>query len=248
MKRFASVRQLLVVGAVGAAALFATATPAAAATDSQVQVHPPNILGTVACDAAAGQSVVTWLVTNPNTFAGTLGNVRVTPAGQPVVGLPSRMFPGMTIAGTQRVGGAERSASITFDVNWDVDLIVTFNHSQTIPLPGTCGGPVTGRTIQVSSTVACDLAARQFVITYSFTNQNPLGATLGNVRVTPAGFPLIGPFTRILPGATVLAVQRVPGNTQQASIAFDVNFDDNTVVFDIPHQVNIPPTRCGFAA
>jgi len=247
MKRIVfDVRHLLVVGALGAAALFGTATPAAAATVAQVQIQPPTILATASCDAAARQWVVTYQVTNPNTVAGTIGNIRVTPAGQPLVGLPSRMFPGMTIVGTQRVGGAEPSASITFDVNWDVDLIVTYNHSQSIRFGTTCG-PVADRTIQVRSAVACDLAARQFVITYNFTNQNPLGATLGNVRVTPAGFPLVGPFTRILPFATASAVQRIPGNQRLASVTFDVNFDDNTVVFDISHEVVIP-TTCGYAA
>jgi hypothetical protein len=246
MKRFAfAVRHLLVVGALGAAALFGTATPAAAATVDQVQIQPPTIVATASCDVAARQWVVTWQVTNPNTVAGTLGNLRVTPLGQPLVGLPNRMFPGMTIVGTQRVGGAEPSASITFDVNWDVDQIVTYNHSQSIRFGTTCGQP--SRTVLVSSTVACDLAARQFVITYNFTNPNPLGATLGNIRVTPAGFPLAGQFTRILPLATVSGVQRIPGNQQQASVTFDVNFDDNTVVYDISHQVVIP-TTCGFAA
>jgi len=248
MKRLAlNARHLLLVGVLGAVALFSTASPASAATERQQQVQAPVITATATCDVSAQQWVVTWLVTTPNAFAGTIGNVRVTPAGQPLVGLPSRMPAGGTIAGIQRVGGNEPSASITFDVNWDFDLAVTYNVTQMLRFTSPCGPPTPGRTILVSHSVACDVAARQWVITYIVTNPNPIGATLGNIRVSPAGFPLLGLSTRVLPFMTVTGAQRIPGNVHNASLTFDVNWDDNTVTYDVSDQVFIAGT-CGAAA
>jgi hypothetical protein len=96
-----------------------------------------DVRGTCVCDAAAGEFVVTWEVTNHEDVAGTIGNVRVAPASRALVGLPNRVEPGQTIQGQQRILGTEHTGSVTFDVNWD-DGTVTYGHSWPIYIKMGC--------------------------------------------------------------------------------------------------------------
>jgi hypothetical protein len=114
-------------------ALIGLATsPVAAATE-----HVVDIRGTAVCDAVAGEWVVTWAVTNRSEVAGTLGNVRVYPAGRPLVGMPNRVQPGETINGVQRLLANEYTGSIIIDINWD-DGVVTYDHWWPIYIRTTC--------------------------------------------------------------------------------------------------------------
>jgi hypothetical protein len=199
----------------------------------------PAVTASATCDFAAQEWVVTWSVTNPNAVEGTIGNVRVTPPGQPLVGLPNRLPALGTVTGTQRVGGNESAARVTLDVNWD-DNTVTYDATGSIAL-GRCGPPAT-RTVLVSANAVCDAAAHEWSIFYNITNPNAIAGTIGNVRVSPPGTALQLQSDRLLPFATVVGNQRIPSDQFTASITFDVNWDDNVVTYNIYWPVYIKTT------
>ena len=89
------------------------------------------------CDAAAHEWLIVYNVTNPNPIAGTIGNVRVTPPGRPLEGMSNRLYPLGTVTGTQRIPADQFTASITFDVNWD-DNLVTYNIYRPVYIKTTC--------------------------------------------------------------------------------------------------------------
>lgn len=109
------------------------ASPAAADGSRFVAVR-----GLAVCDPVADRWVVTWELTSHADVAGTIGNVRVEPAGRPLVGLPNRLPPGGTITGEQRLLADEYTGSIAFDVNWD-DGPVTYDHHWPIYIRTHCG-------------------------------------------------------------------------------------------------------------
>lgn len=222
----------------GALAFLAVPATGAAAATPAVDVNP-TITTSATCDFAAREWVVTWSVANPNPVEGTIGNVRVTPPGQPLVGLPNRLPAPGTVSGIQRVAGDAGSASVTLDVNWD-DNTVTYDASGFIAL-GRCGPPAT-RTVLVSANAVCDAAAREWSIYYNITNPNAIAGTIGNVRVGPPGSALQLQSDRLLPFGTVVGNQRIPADQFTASITFDVNWDDNVVTYDIYRPVYIKTT------
>jgi hypothetical protein len=112
-----------------------TQSPASASSS-----HHIDIRGLAVCDAATQQWVVTWELTSYADTPGTIGNVRVHPAGRPLVGMPNRIQPGETIRGEQRMLSWEYTGEILFDVNWD-DGLVTYNHHWPVYIKGTCGTP-----------------------------------------------------------------------------------------------------------
>jgi hypothetical protein len=114
-------RSLLVIATVCAGALVITAAPASAEPFRSM-----TVAGYAACDAASAEWVITWTVTNEFDVAGTLGNVRVTPADRTVDGLPAIVEGGATVTGTQRIPAVESTASVTLDVNWQYGP-VTYN-------------------------------------------------------------------------------------------------------------------------
>jgi hypothetical protein len=123
---FTAVRHLPRAAALSLATITASigvAAPAVAATD-----HALSIRGTAACDSAAREWVVTWTLTNQSDVAGTFGNVRAYPADRALTGLPSRIAPGETVTGVQRLLASEYTGSIVLDVNWD-DGAVTYNQN-----------------------------------------------------------------------------------------------------------------------
>ena len=105
-----------------------------AASDHWIEVR-----GIAVCDWDARQWVVTWELTSHAQTPGTLGNVRVSPPGRPLVGMPNRIFPGETIRGEQRLMSWEYSGDIVFDVNWD-DGPVTYDHHWPVYIKSWCGG------------------------------------------------------------------------------------------------------------
>ena len=107
--------------------------PGGASTDRYVDIR-----GLAECDAVADQWVVTWELTNHVDVAGTIGNVRAYPASRPLVGLPSRIQPGETIRGEQRLLADEYTGEIRFDVNWD-DGPVTYDHHWPVYIYVRCG-------------------------------------------------------------------------------------------------------------
>lgn len=115
------------------AAVVVLAAPPASATND----HSLDIRGLAQCDAVAGQWVVTWELTSRADVPGTIGDVRAYPASRPLVGLPSRIQPGETIRGEQRLLGSEYSGEIVFDVNWD-DGQVTYDHHRPIYIYARC--------------------------------------------------------------------------------------------------------------
>ncbi|GIG21091.1 hypothetical protein Cch01nite_18150 [Cellulomonas chitinilytica] len=117
-----------------AAVVALAAPPASASSDRDIAIR-----GLAQCDAVAGQWVVTWEVTNHADVTGTIGNVRAYPASRPLVGLPSRIQPGETVRGEQRLLASEYSGEILFDVNWD-DGPVTYDHHWPIYIYLYCGG------------------------------------------------------------------------------------------------------------
>lgn len=122
--------------AVGLAATLALLGPGLAPAQASSGLDA-DIRGTCVCDSAAGEWVVTWEVTNHRDVAGTIGNVRAYPAGRALVGLPSRIEPGQTIQGTQRLPSWQHTGSVAFDVNWD-DGSVTYDHTWPIYIKTAC--------------------------------------------------------------------------------------------------------------
>ena len=233
-----AVHRVLVAGAFCGAALLALSTPAIAAT--AVDDRHMVVNAYPGCDFAVAEWVITWTVSNPGTVAATIGNVRVTPPSA-LVGLPDRVQPGETVQGIQRVPGNAFAATITFDVNYD-DGVVTYNDVGSASL-GQCG-PSASRYVDVSVNTICDAAAGEWVISYNVTNPNPIAGTIGNIRVMPAGRPLVGMSPRLYPLGTVTGTQRIPANEYTASITFDVNWDDGVVTYNSYRPVYIKST-CG---
>jgi hypothetical protein len=133
MKRLIkAVRRPIAAAAFAVLGTLAIATPAVAATDKTLPIR-----GTATCDREASEYVVTWTFTNPNTVAGTIGNVRAYPADRSLVGLSSRIMPGETIAATQRFPGAEHSGRVILDVNWD-DGEVGYNYWWPVHIKFSC--------------------------------------------------------------------------------------------------------------
>jgi hypothetical protein len=122
MKVLASARATLVVTALCAGLLAALASPAAAAEPTRYLYMSAS----AQCDAAAGRWVITWSVTNAGDVAGTVGNVRVTPAGYAVASLDPVIEAGATETGVQYIPATTHDASLTVDVNWH-DGPVTYN-------------------------------------------------------------------------------------------------------------------------
>ena len=114
-------RSLLVITTVCAGALAMTAAPASAEPFRSM-----TVAGYAACDSASAEWVMTWTVTNEFDVAGTLGNMRVTPADHPVEGLPAIVGAGETVTGKQRIPATDSTATVTLDVNWH-DGPVTYN-------------------------------------------------------------------------------------------------------------------------
>jgi hypothetical protein len=137
MHRLSSAAQRSVAAIAAALAASVVALHAgspAAAADGDREL---SIWGTAACDRAAGEWIVTWTLTNQYDVAGTLGNLRAYPPDRPIVGLPSRIAPGASIAGVQRLLAAEHTASIVVDVNWD-DGPVGYNYHWPTYIYSTC--------------------------------------------------------------------------------------------------------------
>jgi Fe2+ transport system protein FeoA len=223
----------------GTLAFLAVPANNAAAATPAVDTNP--VVRVVAtCDFPAAEWNVTWSVINPNSVEGTIGNVRVTPPGEPLVGMPNRLPAMGMVTGSQRVAGsAPTTASITFDVNWD-DGTVTYDVAASLFL-GRCGPPPT-RTVLVSANAVCDAAAHEWSIFYNITNANAIAGTIGNVRVYPPGSALQLQSDRLLPFGTVVGNQRIPADQYTASITFDVNWDDNVVTYNIYWPVYIKTT------
>src|SRR5690349_5023185 len=221
MRCLLAVHRALMIGACCAVALLVPHTPATAAVPAEDN-HQVVVNAYPGCDFVAAQWVITWTVTNPDPVAGTIGNLRVTPPSA-LVGMPERVLPGETVQGVQRVPGDAFEASIAFDVNFD-DGVVTYNEQGTVPL-GRCG-PAPSRYVLVSVNTICDAAAGEWLIVYNVTNPNPIGGTIGNMRVAPPGRPLVGMPSRLYPLGTVTGTQRIPANEYTASITFDVTWDD----------------------
>jgi hypothetical protein len=122
-------------------ALLATALVCAgvsAATPASAEpVRAMYVAGVAACDPAAGEWVITWTVANGFDVPGTVGNVRVTPAGHPLAGLDPVIEPGATATGTQRIPASMSSASVTLDVNW-LDGPVTYNTYRPAYIKASC--------------------------------------------------------------------------------------------------------------
>jgi hypothetical protein len=114
-------RSLLVMATVCAGAVATEAAPANAEPFRSM-----SVAGYAACDTASAEWVITWTITNEFDVAGTLGNVRVTPADHPLDGLPAIVEGGATVTGTQRIPAVESTASVVLDVNWQ-DGPVTYN-------------------------------------------------------------------------------------------------------------------------
>jgi hypothetical protein len=235
MKRsLAAAYPALATGLFGVAVLLTPTTPATAATVAQN--HHVVVAAYPGCDFTASQWVITWTVHNPNPVAATIGNIRVTPSDTALTDLPGRAQPGETVQGIQRLPGTSTTASITFDVNYD-DLSVTYDETALVNLDR-CG-PSADQTVLVSVATTCDAAAGEWAIVYNVTNPNPIGGTIGNMRVTPPGHPLVDLPTRLYPLGTVSGTQRIPADQYTASITFDVNWDDNTVTSNIYRPVYI---------
>lgn len=90
-----------------------------ASSASASRSHWLDIRGIAACDAAMRRWVVTWSVPSRSDVTGTIGNERVYPPDRPLVGMPSRIQPGETITGEQRLLASRYTGSIVFDANWD---------------------------------------------------------------------------------------------------------------------------------
>jgi hypothetical protein len=126
------VHQLSIAARRAAACLVAlVVTTALAGPPAAAAEHYVDVRGLAACDAVAGQWVVTWELTSRAEVPGTIGNVRAFPASRALVGLPVRIQPGETIHGEQRLLASEYSGEIRFDVNWD-DGLVTYDHHRPI--------------------------------------------------------------------------------------------------------------------
>lgn len=128
-----AIRRVVAIPVAIIAMISLSASPAAASSN-----HGLSIRGVAACDAATRWWIVTWSVTNRSDVTGTIGNVRVYPSNRPVVGLPSRIQPGETITGEQRLLASEYTGSIVFDVNWD-DGQVVYNYWWPIYIKSSCG-------------------------------------------------------------------------------------------------------------
>ena len=117
--------------------LGAASVPATASTGSAG--YWIEVRAIAVCDWDARQWVVTRELTSHAQTPGTIGNVRVAPAGRPLVGMPNRIFPGETIRGEQRLMSWEYTGHIAFDVNWD-DGLVTYDHHWPVYIKSWCGG------------------------------------------------------------------------------------------------------------
>lgn len=62
--------------------------------------------------------------------------------------------------------------------------------------------------VTIRGMAACDHGAREWVITWTLTNNADTAGTTGNVRAYPAGRALVGLPRRTQPAETVSAVQR----------------------------------------
>ncbi len=114
-----AIRRVVAIPVAMIAVIGVSASSAAASSS-----HWLDIRGIAACDAAMRRWIVTWSVTSHSDVTGTIGNVRVYPPGRPLVGMPSRIQPGETITGEQRLLASEYTGSIVFDVNWDDGQVV----------------------------------------------------------------------------------------------------------------------------
>lgn len=134
MKFTASMRTLLVAAVLCVAAV-GTQAPAAAAPAEPIRYL--HMGGVAECDAAAGEWLITWTVTNLFDQGAALGNVRMTPAGHPINDLEGEIPAGGTISGWQRIPSDQYSASFTFDANW-ADNVVSYNVWWPVHIKTTC--------------------------------------------------------------------------------------------------------------
>ncbi|WP_258724803.1 hypothetical protein [Cellulomonas sp. NS3] len=89
-----------------------------------------------------------------------------------------------------------------------------------------------GLTADIRGTCVCDSTVGEWVVTWEVTNHRDVAGTIGNVRAYPAGRAIVGLPNRIEPGQTVQGTQRLRSWEYTGSIAFDVNWDDDTVTYD----------------
>jgi hypothetical protein len=87
-------------------------------------------------------------------------------------------------------------------------------------------------TVAIRGVAACDAAAREWVITWTLTNQSDVTGTIGNVRAYPPGRALVGMPNRMSSGETISGVQRTRAWEYTASVEFDVNWDDGVVTYN----------------
>jgi hypothetical protein len=90
----------------------------------------------------------------------------------------------------------------------------------------------TTHSVTIRGTAACDHDAREWVITWTLTNNSDTAGTTGNVRAYPAGRALVGLPGRVQPEETVSAVQRTLASEYTASIVLDINWDDGDVTYN----------------
>jgi len=108
--------------------------------------------------------------------------------------------------------------------------------------PAAAAEPEPFRHLYVAGTAVCDAPAGEWVITWAFTNTFNVGATLGNIRVTPADRPVTNLPSEVPAGQTVTGEQRIPANTYSAGITVDVNWHDGPVDYNIYRPVYIKTT------
>jgi hypothetical protein len=124
VSRRASFRSVLLV----AVLCLGAQLPGTAAAASETSSRYLHMSGWAVCEPAARQWVITWSVTNTSDVGGTIGNMRVNPAGHPLTNMPTEMAAGETVQGEQRIPADQYWADIAFDVNWH-DGVVTYNHN-----------------------------------------------------------------------------------------------------------------------
>jgi hypothetical protein len=87
-------------------------------------------------------------------------------------------------------------------------------------------------SVTIRGTAECDHDAREWVITWTLTNDSDNAGTVGNVRAYPAGRALVGLPRRVQPQETISAVQRTLASEYTASIVLDINWDDGDVTYN----------------
>lgn len=95
------------------------------------------------------------------------------------------------------------------------------------------------RYLHIAGTAVCDAPAGEWVITWAVTNTFNVGATIGNVRSTPADHAIANLPTEIPAGQTVTGVQRIPSTTYSAYLVFDANWHDGPVSYNVNWPVHI---------